>query len=73
MSYGMMLPAASGAPGTGISFGRWKRHAWVGAGLVARQLDADGVTAHLVDRFGEEQPTQVGLPLSRAVTSKTSS
>jgi branched-chain amino acid transport system substrate-binding protein len=51
-----MLPAASGAPGTRISFGKWKRQAWVGAGyLVARQLDDDGVSSHLVDRFGEEQ------------------
>jgi branched-chain amino acid transport system substrate-binding protein len=50
-----MMPAASGAPGTRISFGKWKRQAWVGAGyLVARQLDADGVNSHLVDRFGEE-------------------
>lgn len=50
-----MLPAASGAPGTRISFGKWKRQAWVGAGyLVARQLDADGVNSHLVDRFGQD-------------------
>jgi hypothetical protein len=48
------LPAASGAPGTRISFGNWTRRAWMGAGyLVARQLDADGVNSHLVDRFGE--------------------
>ena len=50
-----MLPAASGAPGTRVSFGNWTRRAWMGAGyLVARQLDADGVNSHLVDRFGEE-------------------
>ena len=50
-----MLPAASGAPGTRISFGKWKRQAWVGAGyLVARELEADGVSSRLVDRFGEE-------------------
>jgi branched-chain amino acid transport system substrate-binding protein len=50
-----MLPAASGAPGTRVSFGKWTRRAWMGAGyLVARQLDADGVNSHLVDRFGEE-------------------
>lgn len=48
-----MIPAASGAPGTRISFGKWKRQAWVGAGyLVARQFVADGVNSHLVDRFG---------------------
>lgn len=50
-----MMPAASGAPGTRVSFGNWSRRAWVGAGyLVARRLDADGVNSHLVDRFGEE-------------------
>ncbi|WP_041261222.1 ABC transporter substrate-binding protein [Pseudofrankia inefficax] len=50
-----MLPAASGAPGTRLSFGRWTRRGWMGAGyLVARQLDPDGVTSHLVDRFGQD-------------------
>jgi ABC-type branched-subunit amino acid transport system substrate-binding protein len=50
-----MLPAASGAPGTFLSFGKWTRRGWMGAGyLVARQLDPDGVSAHLVDRFGQE-------------------
>jgi branched-chain amino acid transport system substrate-binding protein len=50
-----MLPAAAGAPGTRVSFGRWTRRAWMGAGyLVARRLDPDGVNSHLVDRFGEE-------------------
>jgi ABC-type branched-subunit amino acid transport system substrate-binding protein len=50
-----MLPAAAGAPGTRISFGRWTRRAWMGAGyLVARRLDPDGVHSHLVERFGEE-------------------
>jgi hypothetical protein len=50
-----MLPAASGAPGTRISFGNWMRRGWVGAGyLVARKLDADGSNSHLVDRFGED-------------------
>lgn len=49
-----MLPAASGAPGTYLSFGKWTRRGWMGAGyLVARRLDADGVNAHLVDRFGQ--------------------
>ena len=49
-----MLPAASGAPGTYLSFGKWTRRGWMGAGyLVARRLDPDGVTAHLVDRFGQ--------------------
>ncbi len=50
-----MMPAASGAPGTRVSFGNWTRRAWMGGGyLVARRLDADGVNSHLVDRFGEE-------------------
>ena len=50
-----MMPAAAGAPGTRVSFGKWTRRAWMGAGyLVARQLDADGINSHLVDRFGEE-------------------
>lgn len=46
-----MLPAASGAPGTRLSFGKWMRRGWVGSQyLVARKLDADGVNSHLVDR-----------------------
>ena len=48
-----MVPAASGAPGTYLSFGKWTRRGWMGAGyLVARELDADGVTSRLVGRFG---------------------
>jgi branched-chain amino acid transport system substrate-binding protein len=44
-----------GAPGTRVSLGNWTRRAWMGASyLVARRLDADGVSSHLVDRFGEE-------------------
>ena len=35
-----MIPAAAGAPGTRLSFGKWTRRGWMGAGyLVARQLD----------------------------------
>jgi len=50
-----MLPAASGAPGTRLSFGKWTRRGWVGAGyLVARRLDPDGKHSHLVARFGQE-------------------
>ena len=51
-----MLPAASGAPGTRISFGKWTHRGWMGAGyLVPRQLDPDGDRpAHLVDRFGQD-------------------
>jgi len=49
-----MLPAASGAPGTRISFGKWTRRAWMGTGyLVARRLDPDGIHTHRVARFGE--------------------
>lgn len=48
-----LVEAASGAPGTRISFGRYMHRGWVGTGyLVARTLDPDGVTAHTVDRFG---------------------
>jgi ABC-type branched-subunit amino acid transport system substrate-binding protein len=50
-----MLPAAGGAPGTRLSFGKWTRRGWMGAGyLVARQLDPDGVHSHLVGRLGED-------------------
>jgi ABC-type branched-subunit amino acid transport system substrate-binding protein len=50
-----MLPAASGSPGTRLSFGKWSRRGWMGAGyLVARRLDPDGTHAHLVDRFGRD-------------------
>jgi len=50
-----MLPAAAGAPGTRLSFGKWTRRGWMGAGyLVARKLDPDGVNSHLVGRFGQE-------------------
>jgi hypothetical protein len=50
-----LLPAASGAPGTRISFGKWMHRGWMGAGyLVARRLDPDGTTAYLVDRFGQD-------------------
>ncbi len=49
-----MLPAASGSPGTRISFGNWTHRGWMGAGyLVARRLDPDGTSAHLVERFGQ--------------------
>lgn len=49
-----MLPAASGAPGTRLSFGNWTRRGWVGAGyLVARQLEQEFGRARLVGRFGE--------------------
>lgn len=48
-----MLPAASGAPGTRISFGQYMHRGWMGPGyLVARELDPNGVDAHVVDRFG---------------------
>jgi branched-chain amino acid transport system substrate-binding protein len=48
-----MVPAASGSAGTYLSFGKWTRRGWMGAGyLVARELDPDGVTSRLVGRFG---------------------
>jgi ABC-type branched-subunit amino acid transport system substrate-binding protein len=38
-----MLPAACGTPDTRISFGKWLRRGWMGAGyLVARQVVPDG-------------------------------
>ncbi len=50
-----LLSAASGSPGTRISFGQWMHRGWMGAGyLVARALDPDGHTARLVERFGED-------------------
>lgn len=49
-----MVPAAAGAPGTRLSFGKWTRRGWMGAGyLVARRLDPDRVHTHLVARFGD--------------------
>ncbi len=49
-----MVPAASGAPGTRISFGQWNRRGWMGPGyLVARQLEDDGESSRLIERFGE--------------------
>ena len=60
-----MMPAASGAPGTRVSFGKWTRRAWMGAGyLVARTLDADGINSHLVDRFGEEADVRMSTDQS---------
>jgi ABC-type branched-subunit amino acid transport system substrate-binding protein len=50
-----MLPAATGAPGTRVCFGKWMHRAWMGAGyLVAKRLDPDGISSHLVDRFGRD-------------------
>ena len=49
-----MLPAAAGAPGTRVSFGKWTRRGWMGAGyLVARQLESEFGMSRLVGRFGE--------------------
>ena len=45
------MPAAGGAPGTRLTFGRYMHRGWVGTGyLVARKLDPDGINSHLVDR-----------------------
>jgi len=50
-----MVPAAAGAAGTRLSFGKWTRRGWMGAGyLVARRLDPDGTSSHLVERFGQD-------------------
>ena len=49
-----MVPAAAGAPGTRVSFGKWTRRGWMGAGyLVARQLEAQFGQSRLVGRFGD--------------------
>jgi ABC-type branched-subunit amino acid transport system substrate-binding protein len=50
-----MLPAAAGAPGTRLSFGKWTRRGWMGAGyLVARQLTPEFGKSRLIGRFGED-------------------
>jgi hypothetical protein len=49
-----MIPAAAGAPGTRLSFGKWTRRGWMGAGyLVARQLEPEFGRSRLVGRFGD--------------------
>jgi ABC-type branched-subunit amino acid transport system substrate-binding protein len=49
-----MIPAASGSPGTRLSFGKWTRRGWMGAGyLVARKLAPEFGRSELVGRFGE--------------------
>jgi branched-chain amino acid transport system substrate-binding protein len=48
-----LVPAASGSQGTRISFGKWSRMGWMGAGyLTARTLDPDGKTHRLAGRYG---------------------
>jgi ABC-type branched-subunit amino acid transport system substrate-binding protein len=50
-----MIPAASGSAGTRISFGKWTRRGWMGAGyLTARTLDPDGKTCRLAARYGTD-------------------
>lgn len=47
-----MVPAASGAPGTAISFGKWTRRGWMGAGyLTARSLRPGYVEHQLEGRY----------------------
>ncbi|GMU77975.1 MAG: hypothetical protein AMXMBFR46_07720 [Acidimicrobiia bacterium] len=47
-----MVPAASGSPGTAISFGKWTRRGWMGAGyLTARSFNADRLTHQIAGRF----------------------
>ena len=43
-----MLPSASGAPGTRISYGKWTRRGWMGTGyLIAREFDnTDPLVTH---------------------------
>jgi len=50
-----MLPAASGSPGTRISFGKWTRRGWMGAGyLVAREVAPDLKSTVLRGRYGQD-------------------
>jgi branched-chain amino acid transport system substrate-binding protein len=56
-----MLPAASGSPGTRISFGQWTHRGWMGAGyLTARALLPEGKAegkpwkTRLVGRYGQD-------------------
>ena len=47
-----MIPAASGAPGTAISFGKWTRRGWMGPGyLVVRKFDSEEGDSRLIGRF----------------------
>jgi hypothetical protein len=44
-----MVPAATGAPGTRLRFGKYIRHGWMGSEfLVARRVlpDASGIVMH---------------------------
>ena len=46
-----LLPAACGAPGMRISFGKWMRRGWTNVEyIVAREVQPDGETHNLVDR-----------------------
>jgi ABC-type branched-subunit amino acid transport system substrate-binding protein len=55
-----MIPAAAGAPGTQLSFGKWIHRGWMGSGyLVARELETENnsfdlLRSRLVDRFGQD-------------------
>jgi ABC-type branched-subunit amino acid transport system substrate-binding protein len=50
-----MLPAASGSPGTRISFGKWTRRGWMGAGyLVAREVAPDLKSTVFRGRYGQD-------------------
>jgi hypothetical protein len=57
-----MLPAASGAPGTRLRFGRYIRHGWVGSEfLVARRVLPDGSRSVLHGTInGLVDPDQLG-------------
>jgi branched-chain amino acid transport system substrate-binding protein len=41
-----MVPAASGAPGTALSFGKWTRRGWMGAGYLTARTLSPGYTDH---------------------------
>lgn len=49
-----MLPAACGEPGTRISFGKWTRRGWMGAGyLVGREVTPDFTSTVLRGRLSD--------------------
>lgn len=52
-----MLPSACGSAGTRISYGKWKRNGWHGAGyLVAREVAPDLTSTVLRGRLGPPVP-----------------
>ena len=56
-----LLPAASGAPGTCVSFGKWTRRGWMGAGyMVARTAEPGVVATRFSGRVGPWRSPSIG-------------